>query len=360
MLVKGNNKISKDVRSILLLQLGDIGDVVLSFPVIRALRENFPQANLVVAVREKASELIEDCPWTDDVISINNNHRRWYQELIYQRDFLLRLWKFKFDLTIDLRTGSRGAILTLLSGARQRIGFYAFDGKLWRNRTFTNIVFPLANIHVAQYYLSLLFPFDIKTENIWPEIKITPEKQKRASILFRNKNIPSSRPVIAIQPFSLWQYKEWGMDKYVRLINRIQTEYNLSIIITGSSDERYRVNWVVKNCKHNVYNFAGKTSIGLLAAVLKKCGLFIGGDSAGVHIAAAVGTPTVSIFGPSSSAGWAPKGSQHFIIKKNFECVPCLQKGCQGSEISRCLEELALDDVWSVVKAQIDKVLKNS
>jgi ADP-heptose:LPS heptosyltransferase len=96
MLVKGNNLISKDIRSILLIQLGDIGDVVLSFPAIRVLRENFPQANLVVAVRDKASELIEDCPWADGVLSINKDQRKWYQELVYQKDFFLRLQNIPF------------------------------------------------------------------------------------------------------------------------------------------------------------------------------------------------------------------------------------------------------------------------
>ena len=359
MFIKGNNFISKDIRSILLIQLGDIGDVVLSFPVIRALRENFPAAKLIVAVRSKAEELIVDCPWVDEVISINKEQRKWYQELVYQKDFFLRLWKFNFDLAIDLRTGTRGAALALFSGARQRIGFYAFDGKLWRNKLFTHLVAAQTDIHMAQCYMCLPVSFCLKTENIWPVMYVPLEKQKIADALLREKNIPLSKLIVAIQPFSLWQYKDWGTDKYIGLINRIRLEYDLPIILTGSADERHRTNEILKKCKEHVYNFAGTTSIGLLAAVLKRCGLFIGGDSAGVHIAAALGTPTVSIFGPSSPAGWAPKGSQHCIIQKSFECVPCLQKGCQGSGISRCLEELDADDVWTVVKGQIEEVLKN-
>ena len=83
--------------------------------------------------------------------------------------------------------------------------------------------------------------------------------------------------------------------------------------------------------------------------------LFIGVDSAGVHIAAAVGLPTVCIFGPSSYVDWAPRGRQHRVVYKNLPCVPCKNKGCQGSGISRCLEELTVEAVKTVVKNQMDR-----
>ena len=102
------------------------------------------------------------------------------------------------------------------------------------------------------------------------------------------------------------------------------------------------------NCDAQVHNFAGKTSIGMLAAVLKACSLFIGVDSAGMHIAGAVRTPTVTIVGPSSSVTWAPRGRQHRVVYKSLPCVPCHQTGC--------LEELTIDEVFSVVKDHIVRV----
>jgi len=361
MLVKGKNPSLDGIKRILLIQLGDIGDVVLTFPSIKALHENFPQANLIIAVREKARELIEDCPWATGVISINKDKRRLAQEIAYQKDFFLRLRKYNFDLAIDMRRGTRGAILAFLSGARQRIGFYTNEGRLWRDWAFTHLVSPeeRPGQYVAERYFNLLATYNIRTENIWPELVIPQEKQQRAAALFRKENIPSARPVIAVQPFSLWQYKEWGREKYIQMIDRIQSKYDLSIIITGSADERYWASEIVKKCKQNVYNFAGKTAIGMLAAVLKACNLFIGGDSAGMHISSAVGTPTISIFGPTSSADWAPRGPQHCIVQKDLICVPCHQKGCQGSEISRCLKELTVDEVMSAVNGRIDRILNS-
>jgi heptosyltransferase-3 len=174
MFMKGNNAIPREIDDILLIQLGDIGDVVLSLPSIRALKENFPGANVIVAVREKAAELIEDCPWATGVISINKDKGSFTQQIAYQKDFFSRLRKFRFDLAIDMRTGTRGAFLAFLCGAPQRVGFYAKDGKLWRNRVFTHLAYleGRPGQHMAEYYLNLLFAYDLKTENIYPEINV--------------------------------------------------------------------------------------------------------------------------------------------------------------------------------------------
>jgi len=359
MLVKGSDISRENIRNILLIQLGDIGDVVLSFPAIRALHKTFPQANIVVAVREKARELIEDCKWTTDLISVNEEKRTWIEELKYQKRFFSRLRGFHFDLAIDMRAGDREALLAFFSGARQKVGFFANDGKLWRNRVFTHLSTdePKPGRSMAQYYLGLLEAYNIKTDHIQPEHDVPEVRYKKAKVLLKNEGVPSDWPIIAVQPFSLWKYKEWGADKYFQLINRLISEYSVSIIITGSFDERERADEIIKKCPLNTYNLAGKTSIGTLAAVFKACRLFIGVDSAGVHIAAAVGLPTVCIFGPSSSSGWAPRGLQHRVVHKDLPCLPCGKKGCDNSAHSRCLEELTLEEVMSVVKGQIDMIL---
>lgn len=359
MFMNRNNVIRKNICNILLIQLGDIGDVVLSLPSIRALKENFQQANVIVAVREKAKELIEDCPWATGVIAIDKNRRSFIQEIIHQKNKFLRLRRYHFDLAIDLRTGTRGAILAMLSGARQRVGFYAQDGKLWRNRLFTHLVHleMEPGQHMLEYYQNLLKTYKVITENIWPELFISAEKGKEVIDLLIKENVSLDRPTVALQPFSLWQYKEWGVGKYIDLIHRINDKYEISVIITGSPEESEKANKIIKKCGKNVYNFAGKTSIGTFAALLKACHLFIGGDSAGVHIAAAVGTPTVSIFGPISSDNWAPRGTNHNVVYKSLPCVPCHQKGCQGSGFSRCLDELTVDEVMSAVERQINNIL---
>jgi predicted lipopolysaccharide heptosyltransferase III len=359
MLVKGSNILPREIHTILLIQLGDIGDVVLTTPTMRALCDNFPHSNLVVAVREKARGLLDDCPWISEVVYINKQKRPLGRELVYQKAFFSRLRKHRFDLAIDLRTGTRGAILAYLSGAPRRIGRYAVDGKLWRNRLFTHLVRPENewSQHCAEHGLNILAPFDLGTENRAPELFVSPEKQKSVSAILREENVPVGKPMVAVQPFSLWQYKEWAASHYVKLIDWIITRFSCPVIIIGSADERARADNIVHRCGPGVYNLAGRTSLGELAAILKACDLLIGGDSAGIHVAAAVGTPTICLFGPSSPINWAPRGKEHRVIQKDWSCVPCRQKGCQDSEVSRCLEELTVEEVIPVVDEEVSKNL---
>ncbi len=358
MLLKEKTLSRDNIRNILLIQLGDIGDVLLTFPAIRALKENFPRADVFVAVREKAKELIEECPWATGVISVNEEKRSWLGEVSYQVKFLSRLRSHHFDLAIDMKAGDRAAILALLSGARQRIGLYAQDGKLWRNRVFTHLALPdqAPGRHMAEHYLGLLAEYGVKADHVWPELVPSEARLREAQDLLRKEGVPTDRPVIALQPFSLWPYKEWGMRKYVGLIQWLISHYRLSVIVTGSGDERVKADKLMKECPSNTYNLVGETPIGLLPAVFRSCKLFIGVDSAGMHIAAATGIPTISLFGPSSSTDWAPRGERHSVICKDLPCVPCQKKGCEDSGVSRCLDELTLEEVKDAVKSQMERI----
>jgi lipopolysaccharide heptosyltransferase II len=357
MQVKGSSVISKNIKNILLIQLGDIGDAVLSLPCLRALHENFPDARLIVAVREKARGLIADCHWVDGVISINQGKRPLLEEVRYQKRFFTHLRRFHFDLSINLRLEDRSAILSFLSGARQRISFYNHDGRLWQNRlsTHLNLLDYEVGQYVADYYSSLLAAYNVRTRYPLPQMEVSLEKLKQTEALFAEEQVPPNRPIIALQPFSSWQYKELETSKYIELIRQITSEYGLPVCLVGSADERQRAKAIARDCGPGAYNLAGKTSMGLLPAVLKACALFVGVDSAGMHIAAAVGTPTVSIFGPSAPASWAPRGPEHLVVHRNLPCVPCRQKGCDGTERSRCLDELTVAEVMSAVAAQVEK-----
>jgi heptosyltransferase-3 len=301
----------------------------------------------VVAVWDKAAELLEDCPWLDQVIAVTKRSRSIWEELRVQIDFFRKLRSLHCDLAIDLRTGTRGAIMAFLSGASQRIGFYADDGKLWRNRLFTGLLKREYNpeLHVVDYLLCLLAAFGISTEQRTPVLAVAADKQEEIRLLFEREGVLQDKKIIAVQPFSLWQYKEWGKEKYIALILWLMAEYGVAVIVSGAVGEKDRAEEIVRGCGAGCYNFSGKTPIAMYAALLQKCQFFIGVDSAGLHIAAAVGTPTVGIFGPSSPVSWAPLGGKHLVVQKNLPCVPCRQKGCNNSEKSSCLDELTLEEV---------------
>lgn len=290
---------------------------------------------------------MEDCPWVSCVMAVESARRRPMESAAHQLRWFMALRRHCFDLAIDLRTGTRGAIMARLSGAPMRIGRFAEDGRLWRNRMFTTLVQPENELmqYAAEHNLNILSPLHLDVGDRLPRMTVPPHRREAALALWSRERVASDRPVIAFHPFSLWKYKEWRMDACARVVDTIQLSYGAAVVITGAPDERDRAEQLVALCQTRPINLAGKTSIGELAAVLSLCRGFIGVDTAALHIAAAVGIPTLGIFGPSSQACWAPRGDRHEVISSILSCVPCRQKGCQNSEISRCLDTLTFDDV---------------
>ena len=358
LLLKGRS-LPEENGPILVIQLGDIGDVVLTLPAIEVLGKAFPGRPLVLCVREHARELMEDCPWVHHVLSVTKQKRALPDALAHQLQFLRDLRGYRCALAIELRTGTRGAVIARLSGAKTRVARYANDGKLWRNRLFTHLVRPTReNIqYAAQHSLNIMAPFGLAEADPRPNISVSRRRREKAKDIFRKAKIPNDSPLVAVHPFSLWKYKEWEPSEMARLLDRIQTGYHCNLVLTGAPNERKRAKDLIGICHRKPYNLAGETSIGELPAVLEACDLFIGVDTAALHIAAAVGIPTVGIFGPSSWTNWAPRGRDHLVVKKGLTCQPCSQKGCEGSEKSRCLEELTSEEVFQMMEKMLKRTL---
>jgi len=357
--VKGGPIDTTGVRSILLIQLGDIGDVVVTFPCVRALKENFPAAAVHVAVHEKAAGLIAGCRWADGVI-VARQTRGLAGTIRHGFDLFSRLKHLRFDLVFDLRTGDRGAIMTLLTGARQRVSFWGRHNTWWRNRIFTHLV--QARRHnspfIVDYYLGLPGVFGIRPQSSVPVFDVSAEHENAARDVLAVHGIADGDAVVAVQPFSLWAYKEWPADRMGAFMDWLRQRYLVRVIVTGAPDQKARADGMVAGREPSVVNLAGRTSLPLLAALLKRCSMAIGVDSAGCHLAAAVGTPTATIFGPGNFTEWAPRGAHHRVVHHDMPCIPCRDKGCNGSERSRCLETLEVDRVIDHVRPQLDDLLE--
>jgi len=275
---------------------------------------------------------------------------------MHQWAFFRRVRSFRFDWAVDMKTGDRGAILAWLSGARERVSLYAWDGRLWRNRVFNRLLCPAQSPgrHMAEHYLSILQEIGVTTAHTRPEYRVPERRIREAVALLAREGVPADRPRIALQPFSLWPYKEWSMEKYAGLVRWLAGR-GYAVLITGSSDERARAAELTRRGP-GAWNLAGKTSLGVLAALFQGCRAYIGVDSAGMHIAAAAGIPTIAFFGPSSTVDWAPRGREHAVIRKDLPCVPCQNKGCDDSGVSRCLDELTLEEAISVIWAHLERI----
>ena len=358
MLVKGSSDSIKDIHSILLIQLGDIGDVVWATPTLRAVKEAYPQANVSILLRESFGSLLEADPHINRIFEVKRYRGNVIEKIKGQIRFLRTLRREHFDLVFDLRSDDRGAFMALLSGAPVRAAIMC-PGLLWRNRLFTHIIVPPApkeKIYgAAEQTLRLVREFGIDTKDTIPKLWVSEKVKKRAKKLLDGDGITTVSRWITLNPFARWPYKEWEYEKWVQIIDWLWEEYGIPTVIVGAPEEREKSINIANECKGKIFNLTGKTTLEELSGVLSLSGLHVGVDSAAPHIAAAVGTPTITIYGPTDWQDWAPQGKIHRVVTPDRDCAPCYQKGCDGSGISKCLEELTVDKVKRVVRVFLEQ-----
>jgi ADP-heptose:LPS heptosyltransferase len=347
MFISAQHKINIPIRKILIIQLGDIGDVVWAIPTFKALKVAFPNAELSVLTRNPFGDLLLDDSTIGKVFQIGK------ESILRQLQLLLRLRRERFDLLFDLRADDRGAFLSFLSGARMRAALY-YPGLTWRNRAFTHLVDPTPQkervFGAAEQSLKIIRGFGIKETTTIPKIFVSKIIKDKIVELIDAEKIETMRGFITINPFSRWAYKEWSMAKWSELAQFIWQKYTMPAIVVGSTEERKRVERFVSATGSPVFNFAGRTTMREMSALLQMSRLHIGVDSAAPHIAAAVGTSTLTIYGPSDWRDWAPPGDRNHVVLPDMDCSPCHQKGCKGSGRSECLENLSVNKVQNAVE----------
>ena len=192
-----------------------------------------------------------------------------------------------------------------------------------------------------------------------PIIYWSPQDQSTCEAILNNNGVSDKLPYIVLHPSSNARYKIWTVEGYAALCDYLWDKWMVrTILICGKDAEELRLNReICALAKSKPLNLGGQLSLKQTAVLLSKAALFIGIDSGPMHMATAVNTPVVAIFGPSRAWRWGPLGDGHVIIQKDWPCVPCGKKGCEGSGQSRCLDELSLKEVTAVLKPKLKSIL---
>ena len=337
-------------KNILLVQLGDIGDVVLTAPTILAVKETYADAQVSILTRKTFSSLLVADPHLHEIIETTKVKGSLVNSL---REYFLLVQKLRranYDLVIDLRTGDRGAILSFLTGAKTRVGRHEDNKPFWHDKLFTRIIHNPKTapppVHPgADQSLRVVREVGIDTVDSTPKLYIAPNDRLFADALLAQAGVKSEVKIITVNPFSRWKYKEWDNEKWGSVIDRIWEVYNIPAVLIGSKDELASCQKIVAGREGRAINLAGKTTLGELAAVISMSSLHLGVDSAAPHIAAALEIPTVTIHGPSDWRAWRVVNDLHRVVSPKMDCLPCNMTGCDGGGKSLCLEELAVEPV---------------
>ena len=329
---------------------GWIGDMVLITPTLRKLKEIYPSSFLTILLRPLVADLMSSNPYVDKCLI--DSKRTGSLKSIFR--LVKNIRRLSFDIAIILHpTSYRNAFIPYLARIPMRIGS---DHK-GRATFFTYSVPNNINQHEVERYLKVLelLCLDDISVNIESECSTNSpsllefwhtdlEREAVADILLSN-GISTSNRLIAINIGTTWQTKQWNIRNFSELIKRItDLKQNITLILTGSKTE---VNLSYElPISDNIVNLVGKTDILQLGALLEICELCISCDSGPMHIAAAVGTPTIALFGPTDPIRHRPYSVNHTIIEKPISCRPCYKTYChRKDEPNVCMNEITVQDV---------------
>ncbi|MGZ8939536.1 MAG: putative lipopolysaccharide heptosyltransferase III [Limisphaerales bacterium] len=326
---------------ILVIKLKLIGDVLLATPVFQALRLKYPGARLSVCVSRGTEMILDGDPSVDEVFAGTPPRSTGAMgKMRAELELYRKVRAGKFDLVLDLTTSDRSAILTRLSGGRQRIGYESDKGFIGRSRLYTERVQPIRGEHVVRKHCRILKPLGIEVMD--PKLSFPlSDQDKRAA----EKVLPIGKVFFQVHPVSRVAKKNWPVEFMAETVDRIAARGWVPVI-TGSNDPQEQAGIAelrrLLKCEH--VDVSGALSLKALGALSRRAKFYLGVDTAPMHIAAAVGTPVVVLFGPSSEKLWAPWCERSLVLSRELECrLPCKNKEC---ETIHCLREFTPAMVW--------------
>ncbi len=341
--------------NILIVKLSAIGDVIHTLPSLAALRKLYPDANITWAIEDASSDLIADHPYVDRVVV--SYRKRWIWDmkkgLITKpmgeiKDFINDLRKQPYDLVIDFHGLIKSAVVVLISSGKRKLGY---DSMQELSGLFLNERIPEdMSKHAVDRYLD--FPRYLGAAVKEPEFLIPIDKQNidRVEELLQRNDIDKNGRFVAVSPLALWDTKLWADERFASLCDRIAEELNVRIVFTGT--ERKKLEHIQSLMKMHSVNLGGQTTLRDLAYLYQRSALLITTDSGPMHLAAAMRTPVIALFGPTDPSRTGPYGKGHVVIRRELPCSPCFLKKCESMD---CMSGITIEEVFQAVREKLSE-----
>lgn len=351
----------REVKRVLVIKLRHHGDVLLSSPVFSALKLAAPQVEIDALVYADTAEMLSLHPAISRVFEIDRKAKQKgaMHQLKSELDLLAGLRARSYDLILHLTEHWRGAWLSRILRPRWAVGCTRSDaGALWR-RSFSHLYKVSGGLprHTVERNLDAL-----RRIGVWPapaqrRLVLVPGEAAESSVRQHLAEVGVQGRFIHIHPASRWFFKCWPVSRMAELISRLeQAGHCVLLTAAPSQDELAMLAAIQSQLGLPVATLGGKLSLKELAALTRMADAFIGVDSAPMHIAAAMGTPTVALFGPSGEKQWGPWSAQARVVSSmHHPCRPCGNDGCGGGKVSDCLESLPVEQVMAALDEVLDK-----
>lgn len=333
---------------ILLIKLGSLGDVILSVPAIRAIRQKFASHKISLLVGNQSKDVLLSCPYIDELLVCDLKNRDKGIPGLWKLGIVLR--KKNFDLVVDLQNNRKSHILSFLSLSLNR---YGYDNKklsfLLNHRIKDQNLAMDPVSHQFRILKMLEIPLSDSRLELWPS-----EEDERYIDDFLNSQWLSANQKIVginINASARWLTKSWPLAHIIKLCEELARR-DIRIIVTGIQEDLPQANTLANALKNaRIIDACGKTTVNQLASLIKKCNVYISGDSAPLHIAVSMGTPLVGLFGPTDPARHLAPAKDYILLKKDLPCSPCYKSKCKSK---KCMSLIRVEEVLEA----IEKLLK--
>ena len=341
--------------NILIVKLSAIGDVIHTLPALNAIRSHFPEAHITWLVEEDAGSLVEGHEALDRVLV--SKRKRWTRGLrsslffstlseIYR--FIKALRDTDYDMILDFQALLKSGVLIALARGQRKIGFGKGLEHMEHSYIFLNERIPAVDMEIHALSRGMMFieALGIPSNTVEYKLPVSSHDHEKVDDLMRAYGMLGAKPLIAINPVAKWETKLWTNKKFSQLADLLIDRYDAKIVFTGGPDDRPPIQDIMAAMKGQAVNLAGLTTLKMLAALYQKMVFVVSTDTGPMHMAAAVGTPVVALFGPTAPWRTGPFGSGHQIVRGGPECSPCFKRECKTID---CMELISVQQVIDAI-----------
>ncbi len=314
-----------EIKKILVVSLSNPGDVILTFPVVDILLENFPDAPLSVVAGEKAKEFFTGNPFIQNVYVFNKKSSSWDK-----LSWVLHLRRERFDLIVDLRNTA----IPFFAGGQYRTSY----------RMSKKPLMHMKEKHLNRLRTVLDFSHESRTRRA---IYITAQDKKFVDDVFKS-GIGEGETFVVVSPGAANHIKRWREEGFARVCESLAARHKAKIVFVGDQNDRALARSIAAQMKHPVVDLTAQTTLLQLAEVIHRAKLVIANDSAVMHLASYLNVPTLAIFGPTDEHKYGPWSDRSWVVRKNLFCSPCEKSGCAYHH--ECMEEIRSEEVLSVLE----------
>jgi heptosyltransferase-2 len=316
-------------------------------PAIRAIRKRFPNSYVSLLAKPWVMPVFENSEHIDRLLIYDDKgrHKGIFGKFRLARD----LKKYHFEAAILLQNAFEAALITFLARIPLRIGYNTDVRQLLLTHA-VSCTNEIKKKHQTDYYLNIIRGLGMKEDNRELYLRLNQKDRFRAEKRLLEQHLSLDDKIVGINPGATYgPAKQWPLDRYAHLADKIQAFTGGRIIIFGGPNDRNLGGNISQRMQHRPIDLSGKTSLGEAMALIERCDLFITNDSGLMHVAAALNVPLIAVFGSTNSITTGPLSQNSKIVQVPLECSPCLRPECPKGHLN-CMDQISVEMVFSDVK----------